>query len=257
MVPENTLEAFRTALDVGAPYLEMDVHMSADGHVMVIHDSSVSRTTGRRGRIENMTFDAIRQLDAGHRFTPDHGRTFPYRGRGLVIPTLEEVLGAFPEARLNIEIKRSRDGIEAAVLELIARYEASERVVIAAHEHDILERFRVLDRKVLTSLSKVEAREFLSRTRSKKDLGDYRPPGFAIQVPEYFGLRRVLSPCMIEAAHRLRLEVHVWTVNQPLRIARLIDWGVDGIMTDDPGRALKAVDALQMASFENSDSRSD
>ena len=221
--------------------------MSVDGQVMVIHDSSVSRTTGHRGRIENMTFDAIRQLDAGHRFTPDHGRNFPYRGRGLVIPTFEEILGAFPEARLNIEIKRSRDGVDAAVLALITKYEASERVVIAAHEHDILERFRALEPKILTSFSKVEVREFLSRTRSKKDQSDYRPPGFAIQVPEYFGLRRVLSPCMIEAAHRLRLEVHVWTVNQPLRIARLIDWGVDGIMTDDPGRALKAVDALQMA----------
>ncbi len=257
VVPENTLEAFHAALEVGAPYLEMDVHMSADGHVVVIHDSSFSRTTGRRGRIENVTFDAIRQLDAGHQFTPDRGRTFPYRGCGLLIPTLEEVLRAFPEARLNIEIKPSREGIEAAVLELISRYEASERVVIAAHEHEILERFRALGSKVLTSFSQVEVREFLSRTRSKKDLGDYRPPGFAIQVPEHFGLRRVLSPCMIEAAHRLRLEVHVWTVNQPLQMARLLDWGVDGIMTDDPGRALKAVDALQMASLENRSSRSD
>ncbi len=248
VVPENTLEAFRTALEVGAAYLEMDVHSSADGQIMVIHDSSVSRTTERRGRIENMNFDAIRRLDAGYQFTPDHGRTFPYRGRGLVIPTLEEVLVAFHEARLNIEIKRSREGIEAGVLELIAKYGASERVVIAAQEHDILERFRALDSKILTSFSKLEVREFLSRARSKKDLSDYRPPGFALQVPEYFGLRRVLSPCLIAAAHRVGLEVHVWTVNQPLQIGRLIDWGVDGIMSDDPERALKAVDALEMAS---------
>lgn len=246
-VPENTLEAFRTALEVGSPYLEMDVHSSADGQIMVIHDSSVSRTTGRRGRIENMTFDAIRRLDAGYRFSLDHGRTFPYRDKGLVIPTLEEVLEAFPNTRLNIEIKRSREGIEAGVAELLAKYEASERVVIAAQEHDILVRFRALDSTVLTSFSKVEVREFLSKVRSKKDLGDYRPPGFALQVPEYFGLRRVLSPCLIEAAHRLRLEVHVWTVNQPLQIARLIDWGVDGIMTDDPELALKAIEALETA----------
>jgi glycerophosphoryl diester phosphodiesterase len=231
----------------------MDVHASVDGQIVVIHDSSVSRTTGRRGRIENMTFDAIRRLDAGYQFTPDHGRTFPYRGRGLVIPTLEEVLEAFPEARLNIEIKRSREGIEAAVLELIAKFEAEERVVIAAREHDILERLRALDTRILTSFSKVEVRDFLSRVRDKKDKGDYRPPGFALQVPEYFGLRRVLSPCLIDAAHRARVEVHVWTVNQPLQIGRLIDWGVDGIMTDDPERALKAVDALELASLRTDD----
>ena len=85
------------------------------GHVVVIHDSSVTRTTGRRWRVESMTLETIRQLDAGHRYTPDHGRTFPYRGRGVAIPTLEEVLEAFPEACLNVEIKRSRQGVERVV----------------------------------------------------------------------------------------------------------------------------------------------
>ncbi len=241
--PENTLEAFRVAWEQGAPYLEMDVRSSADGAVMVIHDASVSRTTGRRGRIENMTFGDIRRLDAGYTFTPDHGRTFPYRGKGIAIPTLEEVLNAFPEARLNIEIKPSRAGLERAVLDIIRRHGAESRVFVAAHEHELIERFRALDGDVLTGFSKKEVREFLSRVKGKGFDG-YRPQGVALQVPEYFGLRRILSPAFIDAAHRFEREVHVWTVNQPLRMKRLLGWGVDGIMTDDPARAFDAVEVL-------------
>ena len=101
----------------------------------------------------------------------------------------------------------------------------------------------VLNGEVPTGFSKKEVRELLGRVR-ENGLGDYRPPGVALQVPEYYGLRRVVSPPIIEAAHRLGVEVHVWTVNQPANIARLLDWGVDGIMTDDPVRALASVESL-------------
>jgi glycerophosphoryl diester phosphodiesterase len=197
-----------------------------------------------------MTFDAIRRLDAGYRFTPDHGRTFPYRGRGLVIPTFEEVLEAFPRARLNVEIKRSRDGIEEEAASMIRRYEASERIVVAAREHAIVERFRTIDGGVHTSFSKDEVREFLGRVRAN-DFRYYKPPGAALQVPEYHGLRRVLSQGVIEAAHRVGVEVHVWIVNEPNHIERLLDRGVDGVMTDDPARALTEVEALGGSSRPN------
>jgi glycerophosphoryl diester phosphodiesterase len=248
--PENTLEAFRIAWEAGAPYLELDLRLSADGRLMVSHDNSVARTTGSRGRVEKMTFDALRALDAGYRFTPDHGRTYPFRGRGLVIPVFEEVLEAFPRARLNVEIKRSREGIEQSVANAIRRYQASERLVVAAREHDILERFRALDGNVHTSFSKDEVREFLGRVRAG-DFSNYEPKGIALQVPEYFGLRRVVSPPVVEAAHRLGIEVHVWTVNEPIHIERLLGWGVDGIMTDDPARALVEVEALREGSKHN------
>jgi glycerophosphoryl diester phosphodiesterase len=237
------LEAFQAGWDDGAPYLEMDVRLSADGHLMVIHDNSVARTTGRRGRIENMSFDAIRRLDSGYTYTPDHGRTFPFRGHGVVIPTFEEVLEAFPQARLNVEIKRSNDGIEEKVANVIHRYGAAERIVIAAREHDILERFRALGGGVHTSLSKTEVREFAGRARTKS-LDDYKPMGTALQVPEFYGLRRVVSQALIEAAHRLDIEVHVWVVNEPIHIERLLEWGVDGVMTDDPARAFAEVEIL-------------
>ena len=243
LAPENTIESFRLARNAGAPYLELDVHLSADGHVIVIHDNSVSRTTGRRGRVEKMTLTEIRRLDGGHEFTLDRGRSYPYRGKGLVIPTLEEVLREFPDARFTIEIKKTRKGIGAGVLEVIRRCQASERVLVASHEHQYLKEFRSLDGDVPTSFSKTEVREFLAWLRGGAADG-YRAPGEALQVPEYFGLRRVTSVNFIEAAHRLDLEVHVWTVNEPVHIKRLLRWGVDGIMTDDPARAVASVDEL-------------
>jgi len=241
--PENTLESFRLARKAGAPYLELDVHLSVDGQVVVIHDNSISRTTGRRGRVERMTLAEIRRLDAGHEFTLDRGRSFPYRAQGLLIPTLEEVLEEFPEARITIEIKKTREGIGSAVLEVIRRCRAIERVLVASHEHEHLKEFRSLDGNVPTSFSKAEIREFLARLRGGVTDG-YQAPGLALQVPEYFGLRRVTSVAFIEAAHRLGLEVHVWTVNEPVHMKRLLSWGVDGIMTDDPALAVASVAEL-------------
>lgn len=241
--PENTLEAFRLARAAGAPYAELDVHLSADGHPVVIHDSSVARTTGKRGRVENMKLESIRRLDAGHQFTPDRGRTFPYRGRGLTIPTLEEVLESFPELRLTIEIKRSREGIVETVVDTIRCFAAVDRVIVASLDHGSLARLRVVEPRLLTSFSKHEVRAFLAGVR-QRDLDGYQPPGRVLQVPEYFGLRRVVSPRFIAMAHQLGLEVHVWTVNEPIHIQRLLDWGVDGIMTDDPARAFSSVEAL-------------
>lgn len=221
----------------------MDVHLSADGEPVIIHDNSVSRTTGRRGRVENMTLMELRQLDAGYKFSIDYGRTFPYRSKGLTIPTLDEVLTSFPDTGVTLELKRSRDGLERAVANVLARHSAEDRVIVASHEHDLLSRFRELAPLVPTSFSKDEVRDFLGRLRAG-ELAGYRAPGVAFQVPEYKGLRRVVSKPVIEAVHRFDVEVHVWTVNEPVHIARLLDWGVDGIMTDDPARAYANVSAL-------------
>lgn len=241
--PENTLEAFRLARERGARYFELDIHLSSDREAVVIHDNSVSRTTGRRGRVEKMACGELKKLDAGYGFSKDHGRTFPYRGKGLGIPTLDEVLEAFPDMRIVIEIKRTLEGVEEVLAGKLERHAAGQRVVVASHEHEALCRFRERCPSVATSFSKDEVRDFLLRLRNG-DLNGYRPPGKAFQVPEYKGLRRVVSKPVIDAMHELGVEVHVWTVNEPLHISRLLGWGVDGIMTDDPGRAFKRVKAL-------------
>jgi glycerophosphoryl diester phosphodiesterase len=242
--PENTLEAFRLAREQNASYLELDVHLTADGQLVVVHDSSVSRTTGRRGRVENMGLAELRKLDAGFKFTMDHGRTFPYRGKGLRIPTLNEVLEAFPDMGITVEMKPTRSGVAEALAEKLRAHHAESRVIAASHEQELLSRFRELAPDVATSFSKDEVRDFLGRLRSGA-MDGYRPPGVAFQVPEYKGLRRVVSKAVIDAVHAFGVEVHVWTVNEPVHITRLLDWGVDGIMTDDPARAIANVPALR------------
>ena len=242
--PENTIESFRLACQHGASYLEMDVHLTADGVPVIIHDNSVSRTTGRRGRVENMSLAEFQRLDAGYKFTMDYGRTFPYRGKGLTMPTLDEVLTKFPDVGLTLELKKTRSGVEQVVATCLRRRGAEQRVIVASHHHDLLQRFRGVAPDVATSFSKDEVRDFLGRLRGG-GLAGYRPPGTAFQVPEYKGLRRVVSKPVIDAVHELDVEVHVWIVNEPIHITRLLEWGVDGIMTDDPACAVANVEALK------------
>ena len=191
-----------------------------------------------------MTLAEIRKLDAGFRFTMDHGRTFPYRGKGLRVPTLGEVLDAFAEMWITVEIKETRPGVAEVLARVLRDHRAEERVIVASHEHELLAAFRAASPSVATSFSKDEVREFLLRLRGGS-MDGYRPPGVAFQVPEYKGLRRVVSKSVIEAVHGFDVEVHVWTVNEPVHIARLLSWGVDGIMTDDPGRAIANVAMLR------------
>src|SRR5829696_2712479 len=110
LAPENTIEAFRLALEAGAGGLELDVHMTSDGHIVVIHDATVDRTTNGTGAVSEMTLHELRRLDAGHNFSPDGGPTRPYRGRGVRVPTLGEVLREFPGVAVNIEIKAGTPG---------------------------------------------------------------------------------------------------------------------------------------------------
>src|SRR5918997_5118102 len=112
LAPENTIEAFRIALEAGAGGLELDVHMTRDGHIVVIHDATVDRTTSGTGAVSEMTLDELRGPDAGYNFSPDGGLTRPYRGRGTKVPTLGEVLEEFPGVAVNIDIKAGTPGIE-------------------------------------------------------------------------------------------------------------------------------------------------
>jgi glycerophosphoryl diester phosphodiesterase len=191
-----------------------------------------------------MTLAEIRKLDAGFKFTMDHGRTFPYRGRGLRVPTLGEVLDTFPEMWITVELKQTRAAVAEALARVLQARRAEDRVIVASHEHALLAAFRAAAPSVATSFSKDEVREFLLRLRGGT-MGGYRPPAVAFQVPEYKGLRRVVSKSVIEAVHGFGVEVHVWTVNEPVHIARLLSWGVDGIMTDDPARAIANVALLR------------
>ena len=236
--PENTLEAFRMAVEAGAGGLEIDVHMARDGEIVVIHDATVDRTTDGSGAVAGMTLQELKGLDAGYRFSLDGGLTFPYRNRGVRIPTLAEVYEEFPSARVNADIKEARAGTEEAVLRVIKRAGAEARTLVASNDHAVVRRFRrVSGGRIPTAASRREIVAFylMSRPRLEALLEALGRPAYdALQVPvEHKGIKLV-TPRFLRAAHARGVRVDVWTINAPGEMRRLLDLGVDLIMTDRP-----------------------
>ncbi|MBA4115066.1 MAG: glycerophosphodiester phosphodiesterase [Rubrobacter sp.] len=232
--PENTLEAFHLAAESGAGGLELDVHMTSDGHVVVIHDDSVERTTDGSGLVRDMTLREVRSLDAGYHFTFDGGETYPYRGRGVRAPELGEVLREFPDHKVNVDIKKEQTGVEAAVLGAIAGAGASNRVLVVSEMLEVLGRFRELSGGgVSTGASRHETGAFYRLSRMRLESLS-RPRYDALQVPVESGGRRIVTRRFIEAAHNRGVRVDVWTIDEPEEMRRLLDLGADVIMTNRP-----------------------
>ena len=229
------MEAFRLAVEEGAGGLELDVHATRDGEIVVIHDATVDRTTDGSGAVARMTLEELRRLDAGYRFSPDGGRTFPYRGRGTRIPTLAEVYEGFPDVRVNADIKETRAGTEEAVLRVIRRAGAEARTLVASNDHAVVRRFRTVSGgRIRTGASRREVAAFYLMSRSRLEAVG-RPAYDALQVPvEYKGIKLV-TPRFVGAAHSRGVRVDVWTINDPGEMRQLLDLGVDVVMTDRPG----------------------
>jgi glycerophosphoryl diester phosphodiesterase len=250
LAPENTIEGFRLAVEAGAGGLELDVHMTSDGHIVVIHDTTVDRTTDGAGPVSEMTLDELRGFDAGHNFSPDGGPDRSYRARGVRVPTLEEVLREFPGVAVNIDIKAGRPGIEAAVFGILRETDALGRVLVVSTPHATVKRFRkVSGGHVSTGASKWEIGVFylLSRLRLERLLS---PAYDALQVPLRHRGILVVSPRFIRAAHARGVRVDVWTINQAGEMRRLLDLGADVIMTDRPGTLAEVLHAAMSSTIE-------
>lgn len=234
LAPENTLPAYENGLRYGADALELDIHYSRDGEIVVFHDDTLDRTTDGSGPLASLTFDEVRRLDAGYHFTPDGGQSYPFRGQGVRIPTLLEVFERFPNLLINIDLKETQEGKETALWRVIQQAQATHRVIVASFVCASLRRFRQLSGDVtLTSACPGEVAAFLLRQRLRATRG-MRPAYQAFQVPEVRSGVRVVSPAFVRAAHGLGVAVHVWTINTRAEMERLLDWGVDGIMSDRP-----------------------
>jgi glycerophosphoryl diester phosphodiesterase len=243
LAPENTIEAFRLAVEDGAGGLELDVHMTRDGHIVVIHDATVDRTTNGSGAVSEMTLDELRRLDAGHDFSPDGGLTRPYRGRGVRVPTLREILEEFPGVAVNIEIKSGTPGIEETVLGILRQANALGRVLVVSTPHAIVKRFRKVSGGLIsTGASRREIGVFytLSRLRLERLV---RPAYDALQVPLLHRGISVVTPRFLRAAHARGVRVDAWTINQADEMRRLLHLGVDVIMTDRPGTLAEVLDS--------------
>ncbi|MFW5690900.1 MAG: glycerophosphodiester phosphodiesterase [Chloroflexota bacterium] len=235
--PGNTMAAFEHAVELGVDVLEMDIHSTADGVLVVIHDDTIDRTTDGSGRVQDFTFEEIQQFDAGYNWPTlseladieDH----PFRGQGITIPALEAVLQAFPEMRMNIEIKQEEPSIAGALCDLLREYDMTEQVLIASFSQVAMNDFREVCPEVATSGVEVEIRGFYVRSLGDR-LEGYETPARAWQVPEFTGELQVITPEFISAARSVGLAVHVWTPNTRDDLARMIEADVDGIITDFP-----------------------
>jgi glycerophosphoryl diester phosphodiesterase len=229
IAPENTLEAFRQAVDRwGADMLELDVHVTRDGVPVVIHDETLDRTTDGTGPVRERTAAQLADLDAGFRFHDPDGTPI-YRGRGVRIPTLDAVLETLPGAWVNVECKTP----EAAgpVVEVVRRHRAEDRVLIAAE----YERWRrgAAGYRGPWGASRHHVLTFRVLCALPGSAG-YTPGADVLQVPEKWKGFSIVTPRFIEQAHRKNIPVQVWTVDDPSDMARLLSWGVDGIQTDRP-----------------------
>jgi glycerophosphoryl diester phosphodiesterase len=237
LMPENTLAAFLEAAQRWrADMIELDVRASADGHCVVIHDATVDRTTNGTGAVADKTLEELQSLDAGYHFTPDGGKTFPLRGQGVRIPTIAEVFAALPEMRFTAESKTAEAQIP--LFRAIEEYRASLRV-IAAGERDA---YRTLfdQYKGPKSASFEEGLPFLILHRAF--LGRFgRIPADVVQTCEVYKGRRILTPRLVRDFHRRGILVHVWTVNEVADMERLLEWGVDGLVTDRPDRLARVL----------------
>ncbi|CAN5243570.1 glycerophosphodiester phosphodiesterase [soil metagenome] len=240
LFPENTLEAFKYAANMGVDVLELDIHSTSDGTLVVMHDGSVDRTTDGNGRVSEMTLAEVKKLDAGFQFTPDGGQTFPFRGKGITIPTLQEIFDAFPEMTFNVEPKQAEPSVTKPLCEMIRTHNMTEKVIVGSFRQAAIDEFRAECAEVATSGTPSEVSEFLALY--KVGLGEsYSPPMQVLQIPEKVGSLQVVSKGFIETARKLNLQVHVWTINQTDDMQRLIETGVDGIMTDYPDRMLDLI----------------
>jgi glycerophosphoryl diester phosphodiesterase len=238
-LPENTLPAFERALAVGATALETDVHVTRDGHVVASHDPTGARTAGVARAIRDAALAEVRTWDVGRAFRERRGGP----AGPFTVPTLEEILTAFPGVSLNVDVKQHDGRAAAAVVAVVRRLGAQARVLLTSFDGRTLGAVRRLGYEGPTGLGRLEVVRLLSMPSALLAIFPLR--GRAAQIPTRLGPLRLDRRAFVDKAHAVGILVHYWTINDPTEASRLLDLGADGIMTDDP-RAIAQV--LRLAS---------
>jgi len=245
--PSSTLYAIGQALANGATAIELDVHATKDRRIVVCHDETVDRTTNSQGEICHFTLDELRAMDNAYWFIPGDAVTpgrpaadYPFRGRApqdhaFGITTLEEVLTAFPDVTLNMDIKRTAPDVEpyeALLADELRRLDAVSRVIVASFSDDAIQAFRAVGPEFATSAATKETADFYFAVAA----GERPAPmaAVALQVPASYGDVEIVNEAFVAAAHEAGVAVHVWTINDRDEMVRLLDLGVDGIISDIP-----------------------
>jgi glycerophosphoryl diester phosphodiesterase len=239
LYPSNTLYAFEKSAEMGVDVLELDVHSSKDGHLVVIHDDTLERTTNGTGLVKEKTLAELQALDAGYTWSPERKEeTFPYRNQGIQIPTLEQVFQTFPDYRINIEIKQTEPSINEGLCKLIRDYNKQEQVLVVTFYDAAMNDFRKLCPDVVTAGSPNEVRNFYILYRTFLT-NVYPSEADAFQVPEYQDSLHIVTERFVRNAKRKNIQVHVWTVDEVADMQRMLNLDVNGIITDRPDRLMK------------------
>lgn len=234
LAPENTLAAFRSAVERWRTnMLELDLHATRDGELVVSHDPTLQRCTDGHGRIAEHTLAQLERLDAGFHFSTDGGRSHAFRGQGVRIPTFREVLRAFPDTRLNVEVKAEAPGIESAVADVLRSEVATRRVCLGSELDPLAERLAEVAPDVCAFYPRDALTQLVLAIKSGAEPPD--DPRFQVlDMPLDYGEVRLVDGPFLEATSRLGRWVNVWTIDDPATMRALIDIGVGGIMTDRP-----------------------
>lgn len=233
--PENTAAAFQGAVGLGYQRFETDLRLTADGVLICFHDPVLSRTTNGHGFVAATTFDRMRRLDAGYRHRL--GDRFPFRSKGITVPSFAEMATMFPGRGWVLDLKA--DGTEGPLADVITELELSDRVIVGSFSTERVDRFRRLTGgRVATSTPPGETFRAMIAARAPRLAGAsgdiFDASTCALQVPaSWYGVP-VVSPALVELAHSAGRLVHVWTVNSADEVAALTDLGVDGLITDRP-----------------------
>jgi glycerophosphoryl diester phosphodiesterase len=225
----------------------MDLQLTKDSYIVVCHDETVDRTTNGTGRIDQLTLAQIQALDAGYHFAGVGANPHPFRGKGICIPTLEEVLDAFPGVPLNVELKNGTQGMVRRFVALLDKHGRLHdgSVLVSGFEHATLSRVRRAAPSLPTGFSVREIALAVARSRvpARK-----RPQSFkrAFQVPVKRSRITIVTPRFVAFAHKIGCEVHVWTVNDEREMHRLLDMGVDAIFSDYPAILRRVIDSRQI-----------
>lgn len=236
--PENSLFAFERAAALGVDMLELDLHLSADGELVVIHDGTLERTTNGQGPVAALSLEHLQALDAGYRWTADGGQSYPYRNQGVRIPTFDEVLERLPAIPKVIEIKVPDVGMEARLCEALTANEQTDRVIVGSFYERSLQLFREQCPAVATSAGPGSVRLLVAL--NLVGLGSVLSPSYqALQIPERHSGIKVASESLMRTAQARGLSVQLWTINEQPDMRRLLDQGAQALITDYPDRALQ------------------
>jgi glycerophosphoryl diester phosphodiesterase len=242
--PENTLVGFARGLALGAHIIETDLHGTRDGVPVLIHDPSVERTTNGRGAVGDLTFEELQQLDAAARFEDPENGKLAFRGQGIVVPSLEQAFSAFPGVRFNIEIKTEDRALVERVVRLVEESGRQDITLLTSGENETM----ALLREALAHSSCSPAigaclADILAVVNSALDGSPPATNSMVLQIPRAFAGNELVTPALVEHAHAHGIQIHVWTINDPDEIRDLLALGVDGIVTDHPGRMAELIGA--------------